>query len=73
MYKNFVEAIQAKTNYPHFCAYVEMLRAHPAIAPYRYRKMAIERHAIRSAGWEKGVKCQLSLDSVDDAVFEAEP
>ena len=71
--KDFVEAIQARSNYPNFVAYIEKFRAHSLIAPYRFRRLAVDRHAVRAAGWEKGVKCAISLDSVDDEVFAAEP
>jgi len=35
--KSFADAINARENFPHFCAYVEKFRAHPSIAPYRFR------------------------------------
>ena len=49
---------------PDVLAYVERFRAHKS---FRHTCMNLEvasRHWERTAGWEKGVKCQLSIDIV---------
>ena len=57
VFKPFVQAIKAKENYPNLIKYVEKLRAHPHIAPYRIRKTGIAKYVTRAQSWPKGVKC----------------
>jgi glutathione S-transferase len=42
---------------PNWVAYVERFRAHVQLNKYRFRKLAVEKHGIRSAGWPKDQKC----------------
>ena len=72
VYRSLKESLDVTNTAPHWAAYVERFRAHPSLNRYRFRKLAVEKHGVRSAGWEQGVKCQLSL-AVLEGVFEAEP
>jgi len=47
---------------PKWCAYMRRLRAHPKIAPVCMNQEAMDRHTVRTRGWEQGVKCQLTLE-----------
>jgi glutathione S-transferase len=71
VYKTFHDVLDAKNFAPHWCAYMERFRAHPAIHKYRFRNMAVEKHGLRARDWPQGEKCQLSL-AVLEGVFEAE-
>lgn len=70
-HKTFHDAFQAKTVAPHWCAYMEKFRAHPAIHKYRFRNLAVEKHGLRMKDWPQGQKVALSLAVLED-VFEAE-
>ena len=62
--------LQAAVMAPKWCEYMEKWREHPAIKPYRFNEKANNNHEIRSADWEKGVKCQLSLDVLEGCFDE---
>lgn len=72
IYNSLREKVDVTNSAPNWVAYVERFRAHPQLNRYRFRKLAVEKHGVRSAGWDKDKKCQLSL-AVLEGVFEAEP
>jgi len=49
--------IDVKNTAPNLLAYVERFRAHAQLHNYRFRKLAVEKHGIRAAGWPKEEKC----------------
>lgn len=69
-YKFAADHLDVRTNAPHWVAYMERFRCHPLIYPYRFRHVASEKHGYRALGWEKGVKCQLSLTVLEGAFEE---
>jgi hypothetical protein len=51
----------------HLDAYVAKFRAHPLMQPWFMNTHAYRKHTARSIGYEKGVKCQLTVDYLEDA------
>ena len=72
VYKLTSEVFQRDTFAPAWTAFVERFRSYPAFKPYRFRKLAVQKHGERSRDWPKGEYVSLS-HSVLEGVFEAEP
>jgi len=44
-----------------------MFRALPEIQPWYMNTHAAKKHWERTRGWEKGVKCQLTVDYLEES------
>jgi len=53
IFKHVQGLTDVKNKAPNWVAYVERFRAHAHLHNYRFRKLAVEKHGIRSAGWAK--------------------
>lgn len=63
---NVLADIEFEKNGPHLKAYVAKFRAHPLMQPWYMNTHAAEKHWARTRGWEKGVKCQLTVDYLEE-------
>ena len=66
-YHNVFERLKVRETAPNLIDYLERFRAHELIRPYRFSKVANDAHCARSRGWDKSVKCQLSLEVLENA------
>ena len=67
---NVTDRLNVKQNAPNLLKYVERWQAHPLIHPQRMRVKAANAHWVRSRGWEKGVKAQLSIEILESGAFD---
>lgn len=60
------EHLKMRENAPNWVAYMDRLRAHPSIKPYRMNARAIQAHGVRASTWDPNEKCQLSLTVLEN-------
>jgi len=54
----------------HLAAYVAKFRAHPLLQPWYMNTVASRKHWARTRNWEKGVKCQITVDYLEESFAE---
>ena len=68
--QNILEDCEFNTKGALIASYVEKWRAHELIKPWKMSEKASRAHWARTRGWEKGVKCQLTVEYLHDAFNE---
>ena len=62
VFKNVFDQLKLNETAPNLLAYAERFRNHPDVKGHRMVKTMMKRHHERTRGWDKNVKCQLSLE-----------
>jgi len=68
--ENILEDCEFHTKGALIESYVEKWRSHELIKPWKMSERASIAHWARTRGWEKGVKCQLTVEYLNDAFDE---
>lgn len=61
-YSDVGEKLKIKENAPNWVAYMEKFRSHAVLKDHCFIEKASDAHGVRSRGWDKEQKCQLSLE-----------
>ena len=62
VYADVGEKLKICESAPKWCAYMEKIRNHPVLKDHCFKVKASDAHGVRSRGWPKEEKCQLSLE-----------